>query len=92
MFPICRRQICMMGKYHNVLYIGLKVAWDWAVKDSSTICQLLGKDKQRSREELNTSCISLCSTHKQLTSCLLLCLSDLQGRFSSAKERSSVSS
>lgn len=33
----------MMGKYHNVLYIALKVGWDWGVKDSETICQLLGE-------------------------------------------------
>lgn len=32
-----------MGKYHNVLYVALKVAWDWGVKDSPTICQLLGE-------------------------------------------------
>lgn len=31
----------MMGKYHNVLYIALKIAWDWGVKDSETVCQLL---------------------------------------------------
>lgn len=35
----------MMGKYHNVLYIGLKVAWDWGVRNSSIICQLLGENK-----------------------------------------------
>lgn len=51
MISICRRQICMMGKYHNVLYIGLKVAWDWAVKDSSTICQLLGKSNATGRQQ-----------------------------------------
>lgn len=37
-------QICMMGKYHNVLYVALKVAWDYGVQDSPTICQLLGKE------------------------------------------------
>lgn len=31
----------MMGKFHNVLYVALKVAWDWGVKDSSIICRLL---------------------------------------------------
>lgn len=31
-----------MGKYHNVLYIGVKVAWDWGVVDSQTVKQLLG--------------------------------------------------
>lgn len=33
----------MMGKYHNVLYIGMKVAWEWGVTDSDTIKELLGK-------------------------------------------------
>lgn len=32
-----------MGKYHNVLYVALKVAWDWGVTDSPTICQLLSE-------------------------------------------------
>lgn len=31
-----------MGKYHNVLYVALKVAWDWGVKDNGTITLLLG--------------------------------------------------
>lgn len=31
-----------MGKFHNVLYIGMKVAWDWGVTDSLTIQELLG--------------------------------------------------
>lgn len=35
-------QICLMGKYHNVLYVALKVAWDWGVKDNGTITLLLG--------------------------------------------------
>lgn len=35
-------QVCMMGKYHNVLYIGMKVAWEWGVADSDTIRELLG--------------------------------------------------
>lgn len=38
-----RLQICLMGKYHNVLYIGMKVAWDWGVTDSAVIKELLGK-------------------------------------------------
>lgn len=36
-------KVCMMGKYHNVLYIGVKTAWDWGVTDSITIKELLGK-------------------------------------------------
>ncbi len=31
-----------MGKYHNVLYIGIKVAWDWGVVDSQAVKELLG--------------------------------------------------
>lgn len=30
-----------MGKYHNVLYVALKTAWNWDVKDSAVICALL---------------------------------------------------
>ncbi|XP_037026489.1 uncharacterized protein LOC119067538 [Bradysia coprophila] len=33
--------VCLMGKYHNVLYIGIKVAWDWGVVDSQAVKQLL---------------------------------------------------
>lgn len=33
----------MMGKYHNVLYIGMKVAWEWGVTDSAAIKELLGR-------------------------------------------------
>lgn len=32
-----------MGKYHNILYIALKICWDWGVKDSATVAALLGK-------------------------------------------------
>ena len=32
-----------MGKYHNVLYIALKVCWEWGVKDSDTVCLLLNE-------------------------------------------------
>ncbi|KAG5681346.1 hypothetical protein PVAND_010790 [Polypedilum vanderplanki] len=34
-------KICKMGKYHNVLYIALKVAWNWGINDSIVICELL---------------------------------------------------
>lgn len=30
-----------MGKFHNVLYVGMKLAFDWQVKDSGTIGTLL---------------------------------------------------
>ncbi|KAJ6640084.1 hypothetical protein Bhyg_12833, partial [Pseudolycoriella hygida] len=33
--------VCLMGKYHNVLYIGVKVAWDWGVLDSQAVKELL---------------------------------------------------
>ncbi|XP_044748519.1 uncharacterized protein LOC123309452 isoform X3 [Coccinella septempunctata] len=33
--------ICLMGKFHNVLYVGMKLAFDWQVKDSGTIGTLL---------------------------------------------------
>ncbi|XP_031631676.1 uncharacterized protein LOC116345971 isoform X2 [Contarinia nasturtii] len=33
--------VCLMGKFHNVLYIGLKIAWDWGVTDSDVVKTLL---------------------------------------------------
>ncbi|XP_055536115.1 uncharacterized protein LOC129724872 [Wyeomyia smithii] len=33
--------ICMMGKYHNVLYIAVRIAWDWSLEDSEVIGCLL---------------------------------------------------
>lgn len=40
----CVLQVCRMGKYHNVLYIALKIAWNWGMKDSTVICTLLSKN------------------------------------------------
>ncbi|XP_029710581.1 uncharacterized protein LOC109427438 [Aedes albopictus] len=34
-------RVCMMGKYHNVLYIALRIAWDWSLEDSTVIRLLL---------------------------------------------------
>lgn len=34
-------RVCMMGKYHNVLYIALRIAWDWSLEDSEVIKCLL---------------------------------------------------
>lgn len=34
-------QICLMGKYHNVLYVAAKLAFDWQVNDSKLIGELL---------------------------------------------------
>lgn len=42
-----------MGKYHNVLYIGMKVAWEWGVTDTETIKELLGKCSRTLHGELN---------------------------------------
>lgn len=36
-------QVCLMGKYHNILYIGLRTCWDWGVRDSEVVVKLLGK-------------------------------------------------
>lgn len=33
-----------MGKYHNILYVALKTAWNWSIKDSTSICALLSKN------------------------------------------------
>lgn len=42
-----------MGKYHNVLYIGLKIAWDWGVTDSDVVKMLLRMDKKNQQKKLN---------------------------------------
>ncbi|XP_017034172.1 uncharacterized protein stops isoform X1 [Drosophila kikkawai] len=34
-------KVCLMGKYHNILYIGLRTCWDWGVRDSEVVVQLL---------------------------------------------------
>lgn len=31
----------MMGKYHDILYIGLKISYDWQLKDTATVATLL---------------------------------------------------
>ncbi|XP_017874100.1 PREDICTED: uncharacterized protein LOC108621346 [Drosophila arizonae] len=33
--------VCLMGKYHNILYIALRTCWDWGVRDSEVVVQLL---------------------------------------------------
>lgn len=32
-----------MGKYHNILYIAMKVSWNWGIKDSTVISALLSE-------------------------------------------------
>jgi ankyrin repeat/SOCS box protein 17 len=34
-------KVCLMGKYHNVLYIAAKLCYDWKLSDASIITQLL---------------------------------------------------
>ncbi|CAA9996088.1 unnamed protein product, partial [Nesidiocoris tenuis] len=34
-------QVCLMGKYHNVLYVAARLAFDWKLEHSETVCQLL---------------------------------------------------
>uniref|UniRef100_A0A182W5C4 SOCS box domain-containing protein n=1 Tax=Anopheles minimus TaxID=112268 RepID=A0A182W5C4_9DIPT len=34
-------EVCMMGKYHNVLYIALRITWDWGLEDSTIVRNLL---------------------------------------------------
>ncbi|KAL7729301.1 hypothetical protein ACLKA6_008880 [Drosophila palustris] len=34
-------KVCLMGKYHNILYIALRTCWDWGVRDSEVVVQLL---------------------------------------------------
>ncbi|KAK9680711.1 SOCS box [Popillia japonica] len=33
--------VCLMGKYHDVLYIAIRLCYDWQLKDSQTIASLL---------------------------------------------------
>lgn len=33
--------VCMMGKYHNVLYVAVKLCYDWQLKDTPTVAALL---------------------------------------------------
>ncbi|XP_063831991.1 uncharacterized protein LOC135081178 [Ostrinia nubilalis] len=33
--------VCLMGKYHNVLYIAMKLAFDWSLQDNGTVAALL---------------------------------------------------
>ncbi|KAK9503414.1 hypothetical protein O3M35_009969 [Rhynocoris fuscipes] len=42
-------QVCLMGKYHNVLYVVAKLAFDWKVDDSETIADLLNSMYQCER-------------------------------------------
>ncbi|XP_037922004.1 uncharacterized protein LOC119658603 isoform X3 [Hermetia illucens] len=34
-------EICLMGKYHNILYIALRICWEWGVRDSAVVNVLL---------------------------------------------------
>jgi len=45
MLRVYLSQVCLMGKYHNILYIALRTCWDWGVRDSEVVVQLLGKSK-----------------------------------------------
>lgn len=33
--------VCLLGKYHNVLYVAVKICFDWKLEDSETVVQLL---------------------------------------------------
>ncbi|KAJ8924738.1 hypothetical protein NQ315_000891 [Exocentrus adspersus] len=33
--------VCMMGKYHNILYVAVRICYDWQLKDSGTVSLLL---------------------------------------------------
>lgn len=34
-------EVCLMGKYHNILYIALRTCWEWGVRDSAVVILLL---------------------------------------------------
>ncbi|RZB39158.1 SOCS box domain containing protein [Asbolus verrucosus] len=33
--------VCMMGKFHNILYVAVKLCYDWQLKDTGTVIALL---------------------------------------------------
>lgn len=33
--------VCMMGKYHDILYVGVKICYDWQLNDTATVATLL---------------------------------------------------
>lgn len=33
--------VCLMGKYHNILHVGLKLSYIWQLKDNGTVATLL---------------------------------------------------
>ncbi|XP_068623219.1 uncharacterized protein stops [Battus philenor] len=33
--------VCLMGKYHNLLYIAMKLAYDWSLQDNGVVAALL---------------------------------------------------
>ncbi|GBP39518.1 hypothetical protein EVAR_32452_1 [Eumeta japonica] len=40
----CKRRnndVCLMGKYHNLLYVTMKLVFDWSLQDSGTVAALL---------------------------------------------------
>lgn len=34
-------QICLLGKYHNLLHVAARLSYDWRLNDTKTICLLL---------------------------------------------------
>ncbi|XP_067000205.2 uncharacterized protein stops [Anabrus simplex] len=34
-------EVCMMGKYHNVLYVAAKLCFDWKLENRSIVCEVL---------------------------------------------------
>jgi ankyrin repeat/SOCS box protein 17 len=34
-------EVCLMGKFHNILYIAAKLCYDWKLKDNTIVAQLL---------------------------------------------------
>ncbi|XP_063913387.1 uncharacterized protein Stops [Zophobas morio] len=33
--------VCMMGRFHNILYVAMKLCYDWQLKDTGTVVTLL---------------------------------------------------
>lgn len=34
-------KVCMMGKYHNILYVAMKLCYDWQLKDMATVSNFI---------------------------------------------------
>lgn len=38
-------KVCMMGKYHNILYVALKLCYIWQLKDIATVSSVINNNE-----------------------------------------------